>query len=197
MPVRVTPIDLPLGALFRRLAGGLMIGIMLMTTAIGLTHFNAVALRPGAESDFIDPPNSGLIISSEVVRLWLPETLVDPAEHEFPAQVGRTRHELKAILEPRGQENLWYAITVRSHMANHRAEEISFIRYPYRQPEYLPELMDILSAVAGSPPRHPSTDYSAASVHILPPGMSQREWLEATQASSHLRQDVRHEPDPK
>jgi hypothetical protein len=197
MPERVTTIHFPLAALFRRLAGSLMIVVLLVTTAIGLTQFGAMAPRPSAAPEFSDPPGSGLIVCSEVIHLWVPETLVDPAGHEFQALVGRTHQELKTVLERRGLENRWYAITVRAHQANHRIENISYIRYPFRQPEYLPELMDILTAVAGSPPRHPSADLSAAIVHSVPAGMSEREWLEAMQASSLLRPGVPHELEPK
>ena len=84
MPERVTTIDFPLGALFRRLAGNLMIVVVLVTTAIGLTQFDAVAPRPSAAPEFSDPPGSGLIVCSEVIRLWLPETLVDPARARVP-----------------------------------------------------------------------------------------------------------------
>jgi hypothetical protein len=197
MPKRVTTIDFPLGALFRRLAGNLMIVVVFVTTAIGLTQFDAVAPRPSAAQEFSDPPGSGVIVRSEVICLWLPEALVDPAGDEFPALVARTHQELKKVLERRGQENLWYAITVRGHQANQGAADISFIRHPYRDPENLQELMDVLATVAGSPPRHRSADYSAAIVHIMPAGMSQREWLGAMQASSLLRLAVPHELEPK
>ena len=198
MPKRIATIGFPLGALFSRLVGDLMIVIVFMATAIGLTHFNAVTPRPSVAPEFSDPPGSGLIVRSEVIHLWLPETLVDPARHDFPALIARTHQELKKALERRGQENLWYAITVRGHQVNHGAADISFIRYPYRKPENLQELMDVLATVAGSPPRHPSADYSAAIVHIVPVGMSQREWLEAMQASSLLApQAVPHGLEPK
>ena len=197
MPKRITMIDLPLGALFSRLVGNLMIVVVFVTTAIGLTQFDALAPRPSGAPEFSDPPGSGVIVRSEVIHLWLPEILVDPARHEFPALVARTHQELKKALERRGQENLWYAITVRGHQANHGAADISFIRYPYREPENFQELMDVLATVAGSPPRHSSADYSAAIVHIIPAGMSRREWLEAMQASSLLRQAVPHEAEPK
>jgi hypothetical protein len=183
MPERLTWLVLPFNALFRGLAGNLMIVVALVTAAIGLTQLNAVALRPGAAPEFSDPPGSGLIVRSEVIGLWLPETLVAPAGHEFPALFAQSHQELKAVLERRGQENLWYAISVRTHLADQRVEDTSFIRYPYRQPEYLAELMDVLTAVAGSPPDHPSADDSAAVVHIVPAAMSPREWLEATQAT--------------
>jgi hypothetical protein len=196
MPEQVTTIDFPRGALFRRLAGNLVIVVVLVTAAIGLTQFDAVAPRPGAAPEFSEPPGSGLIDRSEVIRLWLPETLVDPARHELPALAALTHQELKKVLERRGQENLWYAITVRAHLENDRAEDTSFIRYPHRQPEYLSELMDILTAVAGSHCRHPSVDYSAAIVHIVPAGMSPREWLEAMQASSLPLLAVPHELEP-
>ena len=86
-----------------------------------------------------------MIVRSEVIHLWLPEVLVDPARREFPALVARTHQELKKALERRGQEDLSYAITVRGHQANHGAADISFIRYPYREPENLQELIDVLA----------------------------------------------------
>lgn len=186
MPGRVTTPDCPLGALFRRLAGNLVIVVVLVTTAIGLTQFDAAAPRPSAAPEYNDLSDSGLIVRAEVIRVWVPETLVDPTGLESPALIARTHHELKKVLERRGQENLWYAITVRAHLADHRAEDVPYIRYPYRQPEYFSELMDVLATVAGSPPCKPSADYSAATVHIMPVGMSQREWLEAVRGSSVL-----------
>jgi hypothetical protein len=197
MPKRITMIEVPLGALFSRLAGNFMIVVVLVTTAIGLTQFDALAPRPSAAPEFSDPPGSGVIVRSEVIHVWLPEILVDPARHEIPALVARTHLELKKALERGGQENLWYAITVRGHQGNHGAADISFIRYPYREPENFQELMDVLATVAGSPPCHRSADYSAAIVHNMPAGMSRREWLEAMQASSLLRQAVSHELEPK
>ena len=178
MPDRVTTTEFPLGAFLRRLAGNLMIVLVLVTSAIGLTQFDAAAPRLSAAREFSDPPGSGLIVDSEVIRLWVPETLVDPAGHELAAQVARTHQDLKKVLERRGQENLWYAITVRAHLADERAEESSFIRHPYRQPEYFEECMDVLTAVTGGPCRHPSADYSAAIVHIMSAGISQRDWLD-------------------
>ncbi len=183
MPERIATVDFSVGALFRRLVGNLMIVVVFVTTAIGLVHFNAVVPQPGAAPEFNDPPGSGVIVRSEVTHLWLPEILVDPAPHEFPALAARTHQELKKALERRGPENLWYAITVRGHLADHRTEDTSFIRHPYREPENLQELMDVLATVAGSAPGHPSADYSAAIVHTMPAGMSQREWLEAMTAS--------------
>jgi hypothetical protein len=197
MPKPIIMIDLPLGALFSRLVGNVMIVVLFLTTAIGLTQFDALAPRPSGALEFSDPPGSGVIVRSEVIHMWLPEILADPARQEFPALVARTHQELKKMLERGGQENLWYAITVRGHQANHGASDISFIRYPYREPENLQELMDVLATVAGRPPRHPSADYSAAVVQIMPEGMSQREWLEAMQASWLLRQAGPHELEPK
>jgi hypothetical protein len=197
MPKRVTTTDFPRGALFQRLAGDLMIVVVLVTTVIGLTQFDAAAPRPSEAPEFVDSPGAGLIVGSEVIRVWVPESLVELAGHEFPGLIARTHQELKKVLELRGPEDLWYAITVRAHLADHRAEDIPYIRYPHRQPEYLSELSDVLATVAGSPPRHPLLDYSAATVHIMPAGTSQREWLEAMRASSLLRTAVPHEPEPK
>ena len=56
--------------------------------------------------------------------------------------------------------------------------------------------MDVLATVAGSPPRDSSADYSAAIVHIMPAGMSQREWIESMQASSLPRLPGDEPPGP-
>jgi hypothetical protein len=197
MPKPIMMIDLPLGALFSRLVGNVMIVVLFLTTAIGLTQFDALAPRPSGALEFSDPPGSGVIVRSEVIHMWLPEILADPAGQEFPALVARTHQELKKVLEREGQERLWYAITVRGHQANLGASDISFIRRPYREPEHFQELMDVLATVAGSPPCHPSADYSAAIVHIIPEGMSRREWLEVIRASSRLRRAFPHELEPK
>jgi hypothetical protein len=187
VPKRIATDDRPLGALFRRLIGNLMIVVVFVTTAIGLMHFNAVIPQSGAEQELNGPPGAGVIVRSQVIHLWLPEILVDPTRTECPALVGQTHQELKKALECREQQNLWYAITVRGYQVNHLAGDISFIRYPYREPEHFQELTDVLATAAGSPPRHPSADYSAAVVNIMPAGLSRREWLEAMQPSSLLR----------
>ncbi len=160
MPIWIATVDVPLGVLFRRLVGNLMIVVSCVATVIGLTQLDALTPRPSPEPELSDPPGSGLIVRSEVIHLWLPETLVYPARHELPALVARTRAGTREALDRRGQENLWYAITVRGHQVNHGTEDISFIRYPYRESANLQELMDVLATVAGNPPRHSSADYS-------------------------------------
>jgi hypothetical protein len=197
MPKRITPVVLSLGAIFRRLVGRLMIVVVFVTIVIGLKQFSAVIPQPGAAPEFSDAPGSGVIVRSEVIHLWLPKTLVELARSESPTLVARTHQELKKSLERRGQENLWYAITVRGHQVNHLAVDMSFIRHPYREPEHFQELMDLLASAAGSPPRRPSADYSAAVVHIMPAGMSRQEWLEATQPSSLLRRAAPDELKPE
>jgi hypothetical protein len=196
MPKRIATVDLWLRTLFSRLAGNLMIVVVLVTMVIGLTHFNTVVPQPGAASELSDAPGSGVIVRSEVIRLWLPESLADLAQSEPPALVARNYQELMKAVERRGQEDLSYAITVRAYLANDRSDDMSFIRHPYRQLDHLQELTDIVATVAGIPPRHPSADYSAAVVHIMPARMSQREWLQATQASSLLRQADPLEQEP-
>jgi hypothetical protein len=187
MPKRITTIDVPLGAFWGCLVGNLVIVVVLVTTAIVLTRFSALIPQPGAAPDFGDGPGSGVIIRSEVIHLWLPETVVDLARHGSPALAARSHQELKEVLERRGQQNLWYAITIRGHQANDGASDISFIRYPYREPERDREFTDVLATVAGSPTRQRSADYSKSTVHITPAGMSQREWLESMRTSLLLR----------
>jgi hypothetical protein len=190
MPKRIATVDFRLRTLFRRLAGNLMIVVVFVTMVIGLAYFNAVVPQLGAAPELSDAPGSSLIVRSKVIHLWLPERLVDLARNGSPALVARTHQELIKAVERRGQQNLWYAITVRAYLANDRSEDMSFIRHPYRHLDHLQELTDIVATVVGIPPRYPSADYSTAVVHIVPARMSQREWLQSTEASSLLRQAV-------
>ena len=114
-----------------RLAGNLMIVVVFVMTAIGLTQFDALAPRPSAALEFSDPPGSGVIVRSEVIHLWLPEILVDPARYDFPAGIARTHQELKTSRMPRTGKPL-----VRNHRprASSQPRSISHLVHPIPLP---------------------------------------------------------------
>ena len=95
----------------------------------------------------------------------------------------KTIESLQRLLERRGIQNLFYAFTIRSHPAKGHATDISYVRYPYREPDNFREFQGIVSIAAGSPPRHPDVDYSMVQVHVLPARTSERQLLEMIQAT--------------
>jgi len=82
---------------------------------------------------------------------------------------------LKRFLGLRNQEDLWYALTTRAHQVNGRFVDLSVIRHPYHDPQDFPELLAVLAAAAGVPTRGLGSDFSTASVHIIPAESGKRE----------------------
>ena len=114
-----------------------------------------------------DRPGSGIIVRSELLRLWLPQTLTELAKRQSQFRVVRTHEELQRFLELQDRKDLWYALTMRGHQVNGDFVDITFIRWPYDDPLHFPELLEILATAAGNPPRDPDADFSTASVHII------------------------------
>ncbi len=79
-----------------------------------------------------------------------------------------THQGLQDVLERQNQKNLWYALTIRGHQVNGEFIDLTIIRKAYDDPNGTPEMVQILKAVAGNPPRTPARDFSTASVHIIP-----------------------------
>jgi hypothetical protein len=148
---------------------------VLVAPLIGFTWLDSCASRPSRVLEPDDQPGSGVIVRAEVLHLWLPETLIDLVGHQSEYLVSQTHHELQPSLERRGHEKLWYASTTRGYQVNGGIVDITVIRHPYRDPEHFQEFLDVLSTVAGNPPRYPTLQYSGAGVHVLPGELSERE----------------------
>jgi hypothetical protein len=112
-----------------------------------------------------DGADAGIVIRTEVLHLWLPQTLLEQAKHR----------PLQQFLERQGQDNLWYALTVRGHQHNGGFADITIVRRPCNDPARLSELLDILATAGGNPPSDPKLDFSHASVHIIAEEMAHRE----------------------
>ena len=149
----------------------------IMGAAIGLSWLDSLEIRPSRASDRIDEPGSGVTLSVEVLQLWLPETMVDLASKCRGSSVPSTHQELRALLERRGLEEVWYLLAIRNHQVNGGVADITFIRYPYRDLERFREFLDVLATAAGNPPSNPSWNYADAEIHILPSEVSHREPL--------------------
>jgi len=153
--------------LLRRWGGGILIVNMLLASALGLMWLDSRVIRPGRMLGSPERPGSGVVVRSEVVHLWLPETIIGLAERQSEYMIAKKHEELQAYLESRGQANLWYAITYRGQQVNGAPGDITYIRQPYREPEHFREFLDVLKRVDVATPREPDLPYLAAEVHVL------------------------------
>ena len=164
-----------LGRLFRRLGGKVLIIFLLVATAFGITWLDPQVIRSGPSMEPVERPGAGVIIRTEATHLWFPETLIDLARDESKSSHLQTHAELRIALERRGQQNLWYAFTLRLHQADRGVSEITYIRRPYREPENFREVPEILARAAGDPSWSRTPRFSTAEVHILSSEQTRRE----------------------
>jgi hypothetical protein len=139
--------------------------LVIVAATMGLTRFATHVSRQAQGLAPDGGPGAGTVIRTEVLHLWLPQTLLEQAKHR----------PLQQFLERQGQEKLWYALTTRGHQQNGGFADITMIRRPCDDPPHLSELLDILATAGGNPPSDPNLDYSKAAVHIIAEEMANRE----------------------
>jgi len=153
---------------FQSIWGGTIFTMIVFAAGVvGLARLSFHVARQAQELEPADRPGAGIIVRSELLRLWLPQTLTELAKRQSQSRVVRTHGELQRFLELQDQEDLWYAQTTRGHQVNGDFTDITVIRRPYDDPLHFPELLDILATAAGNPPSYPNADFSKASVHII------------------------------
>jgi hypothetical protein len=136
--------------------------------SLGLTLFACHLARQDRAPEPANHPGSGIIVRSEVLRLWLPQTLIELAKRQtLPSRI-RTHEELQRTLECLCQRDVWYALTARAHKVNGERVDLTTIRWPYRDSRYFPELLDVLALAAGEPPSDPTPGFSDVSISVLP-----------------------------
>ncbi len=150
----------------------LMLSVVL---AVGITWIDLREARPGRALEADAIPDSGYIIRIEVIGVWLPDTLIDLARQPAGPCSAQSHQDLRTVLERSGQQNLWFALTTRHHQINGGAENLTYIRYPYLEPDHFRELLNVLAIAAGKPPLDPSRFESGCAVHIVPEELSDRE----------------------
>lgn len=181
MPKSITSMMPALGSLLKRVIANFAIVAMVVAAACVLLRLDLGANAPTPEgaAGSGEPGGSGVIIRSEVVRLSLPETLIDLRQRELNASVALTDHELKIALERRRQGSLWYAVTIRGHQVNGDAIVMTFVRHPHREPEHFQELLDVLAAVAANRDPDLAAGDNGPMVHIVQANMSEQQFIEA------------------
>ena len=143
-------------------------GIVIAVALAGLTGLASQVTRQDQELELASSPGSGIVVRSDVLGLWLPCSMFEVANDVTPLQEISSHRELQHVLERQKQKNLWYALTIRGHQVNGEFIDLTIIRKPYADLNGIPEMVQILDAVAGHPPRTPAMDFSTASVHIIP-----------------------------
>jgi hypothetical protein len=183
--------------LFHGLRDLLLIGLVVGAAGAGLTFLASHARRVPREPEAIDRPAAGITVHTEVIQAWLPEPLIVLGARGSNALVLHSHQELREMLERQGYQDAWYALRVRHRQINGESAEITFIRHPYREPENFQEFLDVVATAAGNPASDPATDYSRATVHIVPASMSERELREAIQESPRTldADSVRRQPE--
>ncbi len=167
MRERVTMTDRTSRRLLWRLVGNPITLVGFVVIAIGLAWHKFEVTQPASEPELDEPPNSGLIVQSEVLYVCVPQALIDLAKRDLEDHVASTYDDWKATLERHGHQNVCYGLLVRTHQKNGRVVDLTFVRYPHREPERFPELLDVLAIAAGRPPAgDPDRDYSRTTVQI-------------------------------
>jgi hypothetical protein len=170
-----SPADDHLKRLLTSRGGTLRIVIAIAMATIALTRLAPHAARPDRELEADEPLGDGMVVRYELLDLWLPETLFELAREPSRAPALRDHQDLKRVLELRNEQDLWYALTERAHQVDGGFVDITVIRRPYHDPEWFPEFLAVLATVGGDPPRDSDTDFSTASIHIIPVELATRE----------------------
>lgn len=157
-------IGLSLGRLILGWSDKILMLALIGALAIGSTWLDATTTRPKGPVETDDCPGSGVIVDTEVVYLWLPNTVMELAASRQKPWSARTRQEWRLSLTGQERQSLWYATTVRCYQADGKSVDNTFIRRPYpTDAQNFAEFADVLAAAAGNPPAR----YAGAEVRVV------------------------------
>jgi hypothetical protein len=142
--------------------------LVLAAGGMALTDFTSDGDKKDQNLADGDQPGAGIIVRSEVLHIWLPPAFVEWATRQPSSGVMRTHEDLKRFLELRGEEKLWFAMTVRAHQTNGNSLDMPVVRQPYSEPILFPQFLDILAVAAENSSDDATDNFSSASVHVLP-----------------------------
>jgi hypothetical protein len=147
--------------------------------ALGLTRFASHVGGQDQDLASSDQPGGGIIIRSEVLRVWLPPALLELAKREPPVGTIRNHEAFRRFLEIRRQEKVWYAIAVRGYQANGDIVDMPFVRRPYGEPRQFPELLEMLAIATVNSSGDPMDKPSTTLVSPVPERLLRRDPLDA------------------
>jgi hypothetical protein len=158
----------------------LVMPIVIVVAVIALACFGSYVNRQAHERELSKDAEWFMVARSEVLNLWLPQTLIELAKRQAQSGFIRTHEDLQQSLELQREQELWYAVTVRAYRGNGEFADTTYIRWPYYDPHnyHFQEFQDILASATGNPPCYPdfpTSGYSKASVHVIDEELLERE----------------------
>jgi len=160
----------------------LFMQVSVVAAMIGLawcgTHF-AREDRMTGSADALDV--SG-IVRFEVLHLWLPRSLYELAKDANSLAVTRTHADFQRFLATRNQKDLWYAFTTRGFKHSGEISDCTYVRHPYRESLYFQELLEVLAVAAGHDSPSGMTEFSDATLTVVPDDFLERAPREAMRA---------------
>jgi hypothetical protein len=136
----------------------------IIVPVVGLMWAGPHAEAPAPEG----PPGSGIVLTTEVTAIWIPQVLRDLAQHQAGPPVDRSPKELQTYLKRNGWCAAWYALTYRGYQVNGGFGEITQIRRLSEAADHFDELQAVMATAAGIPPRYEGQDFSHARVDVIP-----------------------------
>jgi hypothetical protein len=122
-----------------------------------------VDLFDAAERDQ-GPPGSGIIVYSEAIHLWLPESLALLASPEGRREFLKDHESLRRFLSKEGRRTLAFAVTYRGYRVDGGWTDATFVRRPHDGAASWPELRDVTAGDDLGPSK-------CAAIHIVSEGM--------------------------
>jgi len=143
--------------------------------SMALIHFaSSMARQDQLAGSDSEPGGSGIMIRTEVIRLYVPQALIELAHRQTEQPSIRTHEDLRQRLEMEHHQNLSYAVTARGLQVNGEFVDLRFIRKPYSDPARFAEFLDVLAAARGNPPH----DFEQATIEQIFDESSERELRE-------------------
>ena len=157
-----------------RISGTLVMLAIFAAASFGLIFLAGIVAREDRSAGSDDEPGSGMMIRSEVIRLYLPRTLIELAKRQtLPSRI-LTHDDLRRILEVRRHKDLWYALTVRGLQVNGEFVELTFVRRPYFESRGLRNSWTSLPRPRRTRPTSASR-FSSAKITVIPDELSERD----------------------
>ncbi|APW62491.1 hypothetical protein [Paludisphaera borealis] len=148
--------------------------VLLVAAMTWAAWLSADSTRPDEGGATYEYPGAGMIVRSETLHLWLPDTLGELASPQVQREVMRDFEGFRRFLEHRGQQRIRIAVTYRAYQVNGGWTDITLVRRPYDELSYFQELSAILAG-AGGEPDHNAADRLGALVQLVPEELLSRE----------------------
>jgi len=156
------------GRLSAWLSGQVFLVALIISAAVGLTSLSSYVTRSDEGVAANDSLGFSPIDAVEVTDIWLPGMLDQLARCPSGAPIAASPVALRTYLKQQGQENLWYALTIRIHQVNGYVSEMTTIKRLNQAPQDFKEFLDLMAVARGDRPRPPTSDFSRVRINTIP-----------------------------